>query len=296
MSLFTDSNHVTQADLVALDPQIAEIAIAEEFTVSALIARAWDECAEIIQRACASEYGEFTDPVLAYHTGGWPSGVQLSRIVVTSPYANSASTLQRWMTWKAIEVFYRAAAARGVNDRYEAKLERARSESANAWRAVYSAGVPTVSNPLPCPGALHELGAGVFDADNVTTESGTSDGGQFRVAITWLDANGVESGPSAAVDVSVEPDSVIRVDVGSLGAPGVVAVTRSGAYSLLTATHWNVYAGVVGSTLRLQNAEPIVLATTHYTLDSDPTTSGAALGGGQAADGVQRFQRTVGRG
>ena len=104
MSLFTDSNHVTQADLVALDPQIAEIAIAEEFTVSALIARAWDECAEIIQRACASEYGEFTDPVLAYHTGGWPSGVQLSRIVVTSPYANSASTLQRGMTWKAIEV------------------------------------------------------------------------------------------------------------------------------------------------------------------------------------------------
>jgi hypothetical protein len=299
MSLLTDSNHVTESDLAALDPEISAIAAAEEVNVDTLLGQAWIESATRIQELTQPRYGQFQDPVLAYHTNLTPEPVQLSSIVVTSEYAGHQSALKRWMVWMAMATFYRAIANRRDEDRYQRKQERAEKEAERGWSSLFSVGLPVVLAPLPCPGAVHEIGAGVFGSSSVTSVSGgTTAAGDYEVSITWMDADGVESGPSASVPVTVPVNDLIRVSISGLGAPGVVSVARPTDmyYPTLTATHWNVYVGAAGGPQYKQNSSPIAISSTTYTLADDPVLSGTMLGTGQVANSTHQFSRIVGRG
>jgi hypothetical protein len=56
-----------------------------------------------------------------------------------------------------------------------------------------------------------------------------------------------------------------------------------------------VYVGLTGKTLWLQNASPIPIGTTSYTLANAPTLSGNAMGTGQHPDYNFAFQNVLWR-
>jgi hypothetical protein len=310
MSLFTDSDHVTQSDMAVVDPEVPDIVAAESFTsdvVDSLLQQSWDVCANAIGEATRPYYESYPDPVIAFHTYGRFSPLQLSRIVVTSQYANRQSPLKNWMVRIALENFYMALANRRESDRYNTKLQNAQGYTKSAWKSVVAAGLPTVVSPLVCPGAIHELGAGVFGASNLSSvPGGTVSETDYEVSISWVNGtiyqspsipvNG-ESGPSASVAITVPNLNLLLVNINGLHAPGSLTIPRpiTQYYVSQVATHWNVYAGVPGGIKYLQNPAPIPLSQTSYALTAAPVLSGFQLWSGQVADSIQRIQRVAGR-
>ena len=99
--------------------------------------------------------------------------------------------------------------------------------------------------------------------------------------------NNAESDISQIVTVMPTTGQEISINISTLNPPTgaqhpsqmlVVVV------SPLTATHWNVYVGKSGGILYLQNATPIPIGITSYTLSSDPVLSGSQYYLGQYAD------------
>jgi hypothetical protein len=311
MSLFTDSDHVTQSDMAAVDPEIPDIVSAEGFSadvVDTIIQQSWDECAGIIGEVTRPYYETYPDPVIAWHTYGRFSPLQLSRIVVTSEYVTRQSPIQRWMLRMALEKFYESVANRRESDRYANKLLLAQGHTKSAWRALVAYGLPTVASPLVCPGATHELGAGVFSASNISSMSGgTNEQADYEVAISWV--NGLvyqspqipvnaESGPSVSVPFTVPADSRLVVSIAGLNAPGSLTIPRpiTEFYFGQVATGWNIYVGLAGQTKYLQNSSPLPLSQTSYSFSAAPVLSGSRLWSGQVADSKQVIQRIAGRG
>ena len=311
MSLFTDSDQVTQSDMAAVDPEIPDIISAEGFSdgqVELIIEQSWDECAGVLREATRPYYETYPDPVVAFHTYGRFSPLQLSRIVVTAEYTMRQSYLQRWMLRVALEKFYEAVANRREADRYSNKLLLAQGHTKSAWRALFAAGLQTVMSPLVCPGATHELGAGTFTAANLSAVAGGTDiAATWDVAISWVNnvvyqspsipVNG-ESGPSASVSIAVPPNNRLAVSIAGLNAPGSITVPRAvfEYYLSQVATHWNVYVGKSGGQKYLQNSSPIAIGTTTYDLSAAPALSGNPLWSGQVADGTKPLARIAGRG
>lgn len=319
MSLLIDDDFITLQDLLAIDPEIAEIADSEEITVEGdggITRQNWDECADNLLDAMQSFGGDII---------AWPGtlttygafGISRPRlrphqIVVTAPYGRRTSPLKRWMTYSALVLFYRAASNRRTSDRYEKKWENFKDEVKAHWRTLWSTGLPMVALPLPCPGALHEYMAGDWGSGNVTFAPPTFGAGEptdqsYDVAITWVDQSqyinssniqNAESGPSKIVNVTVPAQQVMTVDIETLTPPGSVVIPRGiadGPYVSRTATGWNVYVGQPGGPLCLQNATPLPLSTVTYTLAGVPALNGFVMRPGQLPDANYTFQRTLQR-
>jgi hypothetical protein len=299
VALLTDNVQVTLADLRTLEPEVAQMSEESEIVLDGplgIIRDAWDQCA---------------DQLVARSTGyGGMPDLDLANIVATDPLAK-LSSLQRWIAYQALVLFFRAATARTINDRYQRKLDLYETALAQAWSRLRATGLLTILNPLPCPAAAMLRGSGNWDDADITDVAGGS--GQattYDLAITAVDTSKptvVESGPSHVVtyDLPAARTLLISIERVNWVVPAARAkdiffnlgYTPAPTLSSARATGWNIYAGPAGGTLRLQTASPVPSDTKVYELPAPPfPTSGRALGTGQMADGVYQFPNIVHRG
>ena len=325
MSLLIDQDFVTQTDLLAIDPEVADVADAEEITLTgpgSIVSESWNEvCDELLNamQAFGGDIIAWPGTLTTYGAFGISRPrLRLNQIVVDVAYAARHSILYRWMIYRSLTMFYREAANRRTSDRYELKWERFEKETGKHWRNLFATGLPMVALPLACPGALHEFQSGFWADTNVTTAAGGTDpGNTYDVAITWVDGtqyasplltNNAESGPSTIVTQVVAANTVLSVSIAGLNPPSAQSAMlrrgiADGPYITRTASGWNVYVGPSGGLLALQNASPIPLGTQTFTLPNAPVAGvygaagvGAVLMPGQFPDANYTFMRVLQRG
>lgn len=313
MALFTDSDIITADDLQAKDPEIRKIASAESPPIilegnSSIIRNTVEECGHEILSRFQNYSGYLVSPSMPinhvaavnniFSTAISRSRFRLNQVLGSGPDP-SVQLVQRWLEYSSLTNAYRAAFARfsDKNDRFERKMDLYAEERDKAWARITWTGIPVVLIPLPCPGAIREPLAGTFDENNLSPSgSGSTDpGSSWFVAITWTGAayqspqNPAqnESGPSAAAAVTTASGQKITVSIANLTPPASTPPnvgTADGLYTQVQATGWNIYAGSDASKLRLQNATPIPVGTTSYTLPDQPTSTGALAAKGQFPD------------
>lgn len=320
MALLIDSDFVCQSDMLAIDPELSDVADAEQITIAgddSIVRQMWDECADTL----TAEMQAFGGDIIA-----WPGSittygafgisrprVRLNQIVVSSVYGRRDSTLKRWMIYRALVLFYRAASNRHGNDRYEMKWERFKGEVADAWKLLWANGLPYVAVPLAAPGALHDYFAGYWSTANIAyVPGGSAAQASYNVAITWVDQtsgyanplnkNNAESGPSAYLSATVPADELLQVSILGLNPPSTAQQPNrgiaEGPYVTRQATGWNIYVGAAADNnglMYLQNAVPIPITTTSYTLAAI-TLAGSLLQPGQVPDANYAFMKTLQRG
>jgi hypothetical protein len=295
MALLTDNVQVTLADLRTLEPEIAQIGEESEVVIDGplgIIRDAWDQCADHLVARCTG-YGGLPD-------------LDLANIVATDTLAK-LSSLQRWMAYQALVLFFRAATARIVNDRYQRKMELHEAALGQAWARLRATGLQTILNPLPCPASAFLRGSGNWDESDISdVAGGAAQAASYDIAITAIDASRavvVESGPSQSFTYALPASRTLRISIARVN--WVVPVARfkdtslnvNSTLSSARATGWNIYVGPAGGILRLQTASPVSIDTTAYELPAPPfSTSGRVLGTGQLADGVYQFPNIVHRG
>lgn len=299
--LFTDGPCITTADLLAMEGELTIVADAQGITLQTTIDEACREIGQWVLGQIQSFGPGATDPVMQWHvsqsnpmfsTGDNRPRFSLSQIVTTdAEVAGFRTDLAQLCLYEALRQFYRNASRMADTDRYEEK----RNEYAREIKQVYRprflrAGLPIVSRPLPRPAAQWEPAAGRFTSEDVSSVgTETIDARAVDIALTYVDAGQTanrESAPSARVTVAVAADTVPVVSIARLHPPtgGTKAAQLPRVLvSQLAATHWNVYAGEVGGTLYLQNAEPIAIATETYELPAILETATPA-GVGQYAE------------
>ena len=324
MSLFTDSDIITPQDLAALDPEFFAVVKSLNPHVvvdgdGSIIRNAVDECGQQIRMKFQNFSGYLVSPGININhvaavlnilsTAINRPRMRLNQVVAFDPDPTKR-LLKRWLAYYALYSFYRGAYARVTtqDDRYGRRMEIYQDEAKKAWNRLIADGMPVVLQPLPCPGALREFGAGTFGASNVTNVAGSSSdpgGRQYYVSITWVaqpayvspaNKGNAESGGSAVQVVAPAASELIRVSIAGLTPPGSVlpAVgTADGLYTQLTASGWNVYVGTDQTNFYLQNATPISIGTTTYTLADAPVLSGNLLTPGQFADYSFAFQNML---
>jgi hypothetical protein len=331
MSLFTDLDFVSSADMLALDPEIAKVAAAEAITIDTPAGIAAQACDEVGQKLLieSQAFTGFMPPfAMPYNQTAAVinlvgptvnrSRITLNQVVVTgaNPTETSVakpSALKRYAIYTAIYLFYRAAFYKKTNDRYDNKRKMYEEEIRKKyWPRLFNQGIPICYKPLACPGAAHEWNVGVWDSTRVSAVAGTNVNlaTLYDVAVTWVDhtryqtpllKGNSESAPSARVSgFSIPTSQVLRVDISVLNAPnGLNPLNTALGQGLVIpgiASGWNIYVGPQGGTLYLQNATPIPILTTSYTLPGAPVLSGYQADSGQYFDACFTLQKTLMRG
>lgn len=280
---------------------------------------AWQECGRKILQAMQSytsyptQGGMSAAHVAAVFNTGMPARtqarIQLNPIVASeSAYASMDSQIQRWVQYYALYLFYRDAAGRIANDRYEGKMLRFDQEATKAWHRLRTEGLPIIPRPLEAPGAKHAFGAGKWSLSNVSSVTGGSNAAVQPgfVAITWCDASqyksqadkgNAESGPSEVLNYQIGASQLLHVDITGLnpptGQPDPVGMSQ-GIGTPMQATHWNLWAGTSINAMYLQR-ESIPIATKSFTLAGDPVATGSLMGRGQFSSGNLTFLNLINR-
>jgi len=331
MSLFTDLDFVSSADMLALDPEITKVAAAEFITIDTPSGIAAQACDEVGQKILveAQAFSGFMPPfAMPYNQTAAVlnlvgptinrSRVTLNQVIVTgaNPTETSVakpSALKRYAIYFALYMFYRAAFYKKMNDRYDNKRKMYEAEIRKKyWPRLFNQGVPICYKPLACPGAIHEWNVGVWDVTRVSAVAGVNTNAptSYDVAITWVDntryltpinKGNSESAPSARVSgFSVPTGDVLNIDISVLNPPnGMNPLNTALGQGLVIpgiASGWNIYVGTQGGTLYLQNSIPIPILTTAYSLPGAPVLSGYAADTGQYFDACFTLQKTLMRG
>ncbi|CAB4130838.1 hypothetical protein UFOVP130_38 [uncultured Caudovirales phage] len=321
MSLLVDDDFVTLADMAAIDPEVSDVADAEEITVvgdGGIVRQAWNECADALLEAMQSFGGDiiaWPGSITSYGAFGVSRPrLRLNQIVVSPVYGRRESTLKRLMIYQAIVLFYRAAANRRANDRYETKYKRFAADLATLWYRLRATGLPMVAIPLAAPGALHDYYAGNWGFSNLMFVAGGSAAqAMYNVAITWvgqtsgyvspLNKNNAESGPSAILTATIPDSNLLKVSINGLNPPSTAQQPNrgisEGPYVTKQATGWNIYVGDFADpngAMYLQNSTPIPVGTLSYTLPASPVLSGSLMQPGQVPDSNYAFQKILQRG
>jgi hypothetical protein len=320
--LFTDSDIITPADLAVVDQEVTSDATALNVTLSgpgSIIRRAVEEAGTEITAAFQNFSGYLVGlGISANHVAAVLNTLttainrpraRLNQVCALDPDPTHLH-MKRWLEYRALTGFYRSLYHRKVEDRFEKKMNNYRAEASFAWNNLISSGLPIVLQPLACPGALRELGSGTWGASNVSAggTGSTEIGHVYDIAITWVNSQGYvtwsnngngESAPSAIVTLPAVTGSVLTLTLTGLNPPdGTIPQnlgTADGIYTPQPASGWNVYVGITGQTLWLQNATPIPIATTSYTLADAPTLTGNPMGQGQHPDYNFAFQNVLWR-
>jgi hypothetical protein len=325
MALLTDSDIISTADLQAIDPECVKVASSQNppITLSgvpSIIHQTLAEACSDITARFQNFTGFLVSPGVNLAHMAAVSNVlstsisrprmRLNQVVATGPDP-SRQDVKLWLGFSALRALYRAAYARFTKeqDRFARKMEFYELEESRLWTNIRSSGIPIVLVPLPCPGALREPNPGTWGAANLAHggSSSADPGSIWYVAITWTGApyisptvtGNAESGPSASETVTVLAKEVITVSISTLNPPGVTPTnvgTADGLYTQIQATGWNVYVGASASLMYLQNAAPIAIGTTSYTLADMPVLSGPIMGSGQWADYNWAIQNVLQRG
>lgn len=258
----------------------------------------------IVQQSAIVTWGTRTGTRLPF--------IRLNQIIVTSRYANTTSPVQDWVTYYSLFKLYERLAG-NLNVGSAATNRDLFLQKRNKYKRVIEddlfpimrrIGVQTIRLPLDCPGAMKIPYSGLWQVSNVSSlsHSGTA-GGVFDVAITYVDqsqsnryngpgaVNNYESHPSATVSgITISANQVISVSIASLNPPdgNIPEPLKYANYTGMTAkaTGWNLYVGLTGQTLYLQNpTSPIPISTKVATLTADPiVNSGYPVGFGQRGE------------
>ena len=237
--------------------------------------------------------------------------VVLSQVIVLEPNP-MRRVMKRWVSYYTLFNFYRMIALRRTGeDRFADKTNMYDAEQERQWGVLKSIGIPVVITPFPSPGAIWEYGSGTWGTSNVTAISGGSAPSTvvYNVSITWVNnqnyisptnQSGGESGGSQPVSVTVGTNKVININITSLNPPqGSVQSSigvADGICPVQQPTGWNIYVGVVGGPLYLQNSSPIGISTLTYTFTGAPVATGFVQNEGQPAQYNITLQKTLYRG
>jgi hypothetical protein len=325
--LWTDSSVVTTADLASIDPEVASVAAAENIVIdgaSGIVQRTYETASQQILSQMQRFGGYLSSGLVSanhlaavFNVGG--PGVNrtrilLGQIVAYDPYFPIVKT---WFTYKVLRQFYHAAFSRTLTDRYEKKMMQYDQDlRLEHWPNLKNVGLPMVYRPMCAPGAINErvpgttrTQAGTWSTSNVSTASlvGTT-GGSFDVAVTYVDQSlyksqvnkyNAESYTSDRITQLVAAGHVVHVDIMSLVPPNAgsdPAMLPQAITTPLNADGWNLWVGVAGGTLYLQNAQPYPITQKAVTLAGDPTLSGFQSDYGQFADAFYTVQDLIQRG
>lgn len=313
--LWTDKIFISLNDLLRFDAEIQSVAESEEINLegdNGMIRGAIEETSLELQKLMIA-YGGYLNSgdLTANHLAavlnvGIGNSVRqkalLDQVCVSGDTAATFNWIKQWTLFWTLRIFYRNAFARTVNDRYEKKMEFYKQElDRRVTPSVKALGIPIVLRPLYAPGAVF-VQSGSWTTDNVglVAGPGTLDTTNVvNVAITYVDMsqanlyvdqtkkNNAESEASDPITLVMQTGNVIEVDITSLVPPTGQqnpAQVLVCVISPMKATHWNVYVGLTGRPMYLQNSTPIDINTKTYTLPGDPTFSGYQLGVGQYPD------------
>ena len=324
--LWTDSIFVQSSDLMVIDPEVSDVAAVEGITVDGPDGL----CAETISE-CLSEVMLILQRFGGYLSSGLVSANHLaavmnvggpgvnrtrlipSQIVVRQTGIPQVDTLRRWVTYRCLYNFYRAAASRTTDERFRSKRDDYLHDVKRRYKPLMLGnGMPMVFRPFSCPGAVLERNTGTWSSGNVTaaSHSGTT-GGTFDVAITWVDQTfyagpqyggalnlkgNAESCPSARITETVSSNYVLSVNLSGLVPPSAnqdPATLNMALATSLNAGSFNVYVGLQGGPLYLQNAFPVPVSTGVYTLAGDPVLSGYQADDGQYPDSYYTINQDI---
>lgn len=341
--LWTDKIFVSADDLASIDAEISEVSESEGVPLegpNGFIRRQIDESGEEVLRRMEVYGGWIGSSTLSanhiqavLNIGGGAAAsrtkILLDQIVISDRIIDRWSYLKRWVAYRTVAAFYRNVSGRSASkDRYRGKQDDYTKFLRQVQnQALLDLGLPICYQPLPRPAAfMSYISTGSFDGSNLSEVAGAGTmTAEFDVAVTYLDMSryvnpfsnistgNAESAPSDVASIQVTTGNVLQVDVSTLNPP---IGQDPGTMSLcvmtpLTPTHWNLYVGLHGQTMWLQNPLPIALGTQQpwttpqlqYSLPADPVL-GPAVGAnprgfpmpnGQWADRRYQFQLLIQR-
>jgi hypothetical protein len=260
MALFNDGPISTAADLQQCENSILNVASTEDIDLASKLTLAQQDLANevvsfLLRRPLRCAYSPWGD------AAGSSSLRNLTNVVVTDP-------LRRWHVHRTLALVYRDAYNNQLNNRYEGKWAEYEVLAKASQRTYFQIGVGLVADPVP-----------EAAAPTLSTVAGTSAGGTFYVAATWVGATGQEGTPSEVVQLGTSAGQQLSVSVGTPPA---------------NITTWNVYVGTTPATLTLQNADPLA-ASIGWTMTS-ALNGGVALPTGQLPTWFAVDQRAIERG
>lgn len=258
MALFTDSDVVTLDDLLQYESSLVQVSTTHGIDVDTKISLAMNAINDKLMMWLLNNGA--ADPQLLQRRK-----LGLSTVVVTPP-------LYRWICFASLSRFFAEAYNVQLNTRFQEKWTEYRQQAQDAGDMVFMSGLGIVYNPLPRP----EMPSIVIGTGTVLAQS-------FFFEMTWVNAQGCESAPSA-VNGQLAPN---------FSSVTVMPAPQSVAPAL--AAGWNVYASTTDSNLLLQNATPIALGSS-WQLPSAGIVSGAAPSGGQQPDFYIALGRRILRG
>ena len=304
--LFTDGPFITVADLTEIDSEALKMATAEGVDIPTVILRSIQEAGSDLKARFQSFGGVLVgNGTNSAHISALMNGVassvsrpafRLNQVVVTEPDPTKID-FKRWVLMSALSDLYRTTVMRKTNDRFLVKMDLFAEEALKAWARIKAVGCPIVLSPLPRPGATGEYNPGTWAAANVSAvgSAGSETGHTYDIAITWTGPtyasqtakNNSESAPSATVSLAVAAGKYIQVSIASVNPPTgqyPQIGTSDGYFPQMQATGWNLYVGLTGQTMFLQNGSPYPIATTSVTMAAAPTLAGYGVGVGQFSD------------
>lgn len=314
--LWVDEDFVTVDDLVAMDPEVPDVAVTERITLDGpggVIRRAKSMAEQTLSRFMS--FANFSPNDLTFRDVNFPitapefryNYAGFAQLVISGESWSHWSSLKNFVVAKTLIEFYRMASNKNA-DRYSDRHEGMQDQlTKEFWPNFKRRGLPIIFNPLPAPGAIMERAGtfGLFQGSvSLVAGAGTlavPQGTDF--AVTWVGSryanptapmfdekskNNQESGRSARVNIQLQAGEVAKVSILGLDYPNgnQPEFTKSSCrYSPGVAVGWNVWAGDPNDPdkimYRQNTAGPIPIATTFWTLPGDPVLSGEQLGLGQ---------------
>jgi len=225
MALFTDTNVVTEDDLLQYESSLNSVASSHGIDVETKI--------DLATTAIG-------DKLLFWLLNVGPSDPQwfnrrtlgLSTVVVTP-------TFHRWLCFDSLKRFFAEAYNAQLNTRFAAKLTEYQQEAQRTADAYFQSGTGIVFQPLPRP-AL----------PLVSVQSGNMPAQGMFIQTAWVDAIGEESALSPISGIVLSDSSSIAVSMaeGALSAPAA-------------AVGWNVYGSSTQNNLTRQNSTPVPIGS-----------------------------------
>lgn len=308
--LWADADFISATDLLSEDPDIQDAADSLGLTLggsNGAIRRGIEEAGRYLENALISFTTYISSNDLSanhlaavFYTGSMPNQRRrftLAQIVVSGQNLNYWSDIKIWaMNW-VLKRFYISAANKSESDRYTAKRDYyVKRERLEQWPALKQSGIPVVFRPMPAPDQAQSRNAGTWAA-SLVNGSGIATVA-YDVAVSYVDqqlyinennTGNAEGQASQVKTLTLTSGKVIEVDITNLvtpnGAINIADIAR-GFVVPRNASGWNVWVGLTGSTLYLQNATPIPIATKTFTLAADPVLTGFSVGQGQWSDAL----------
>ena len=254
MALLTDGNANDTEALRAYETTILDVAQTESIDLNAKLSLATEEISqEVINVLLDHTSVNYTPLTVAATLGATANARRTMGVadVVVTPQ------IKRWHALHTLELVYRDAYNNQLNDRYRVKWNEYQQLSGDARVRAIKYGIGLTSRPIP-QGAQP-----VFGVVSGTTLSTT-----YYASISWASGPGQEGAPSNLTTYQTVDGSALTV---TNDLPPAVA------------TGWNLYLGLTGAALALQNGTPLAIGQT-FQLPPSGVVAGRAPGTGQAPD------------